>query len=87
MLQSMVEDCKYVARIICGECGDGSVCGVHFRNPISLFADVSPLVWQSESLTQFWRHKDAGSATVDRCPYGMHLAVSVTYPNFMNNVR
>jgi hypothetical protein len=36
----MVEDCKYVARIIFGECGEGLVRVVHFQKPISLFADV-----------------------------------------------
>jgi hypothetical protein len=36
----MVEDCKYVAWIICGECGEGLVRGVHLRKPMSLFADV-----------------------------------------------
>jgi len=35
----MVEDCKYIAWNICGECGKGSVCGVHFQKPISHFAD------------------------------------------------
>jgi hypothetical protein len=35
----MVEDCKQVARIICGESGEGLVHGVHFRKTISLFAD------------------------------------------------
>ena len=29
-----------VAQLICGECGEGSVHGVHFRKPITLFADV-----------------------------------------------
>jgi hypothetical protein len=33
----MVEDCKYVARIICGECGEGLVHGDYIRKPISLF--------------------------------------------------
>ena len=33
----MVEECTQVARIICGECGEGSVVVVHFRIPISLF--------------------------------------------------
>ena len=33
---SIVEDSKSVTRTICGECGDGSVSGVHFQKPISL---------------------------------------------------
>jgi len=39
-LRGVVEDFKYVTRIICAECGEGSVWGVHFQKPISLFADV-----------------------------------------------
>jgi hypothetical protein len=41
MLRSMLKDCKQVTRIICGECGEGLVCGVHFQQPISLVANAS----------------------------------------------
>jgi len=37
----MVEECNQVARIICGDCGDGYVHGVHFWKPIWLCADVA----------------------------------------------
>jgi len=40
ILPSMVEDCKWVTRIIFEACGEGSVRGVHFQKPISLFADA-----------------------------------------------
>jgi hypothetical protein len=43
-LQSRVEDCKYVAQIVCGECGKGSVCGIQYQNPLSHFADMEELV-------------------------------------------
>jgi hypothetical protein len=36
----MVQDCKYVTQIICAECGEGSVHGVNFRDPIALLADL-----------------------------------------------
>jgi hypothetical protein len=40
-IQSMVEEsCKFVTQIIFREYGEGLVCGVYFRNPISLFAHV-----------------------------------------------
>jgi len=43
-----VEDCKYVAGIIFGKGGEGSVCGVHFRKPISLFGDADQLSENTE---------------------------------------
>jgi len=50
-LRSMVEDCKEVSRIICRECGERPVCGVHFWKPISLFADVFIWIYPKFSYT------------------------------------
>ena len=36
----MMEECKHVARIICGKYREGLVQGVYFHIPISLFADI-----------------------------------------------
>jgi len=36
----MVDVCKYVALIICAECGGGAACGVHFQKLMSPFDDA-----------------------------------------------
>jgi len=54
----MVEDCKLVTQIICGQCGEGRVHGVNFWKPISLFADngkISILSMPSHIFTQTLR--------------------------------
>jgi len=43
MLQSMVEDCKYVTQIISVAAGEEFVSRVYFWNPVSLWADAQAL--------------------------------------------
>jgi len=50
-------------------------------------SSTSRLVSQSEPLKESWSHKDAGRTAVDRSSYPLHLAMSVSYLHFMNNVR
>jgi hypothetical protein len=50
-------------------------------------SSMSRLVSQSEFPKELWTHKDASCAAVDKCSYTLHLAMSVSYLNFMNNVR
>lgn len=40
MLPSLVQQCIYITQIICSEFWKGSICSVHFRKLISLFANV-----------------------------------------------
>jgi len=47
MLQNTVEESKLECRIMCGEYGEGSMCGAQFRKPISLFAEL--LLWPAQS--------------------------------------
>jgi len=50
-------------------------------------SSMSSLVTQSEPPKEFRRHNDARCAAVDESSYPVHLAMSVSYPNFMTNVR
>lgn len=68
----MVGHYKLVARIIGGECGERSVHGVHFRNPISLFAAVSQLL--------------AHSATGLSCIRHVHLSLNSGFFNCSSNM-
>jgi len=36
----MLEECKQLDQMICGECAERSVSGVHFWKPMKRFADV-----------------------------------------------
>jgi len=49
-----VEDCKYVARIICGESGEQVVSGVDFLKPISLFAHALSLAQEVAAEHRNW---------------------------------
>jgi hypothetical protein len=77
----MVENGKLVARIIWGECGEESLCGFHFRIPISLFADAIMALgdpsWQVvESLWVIALHTLALGDIVDcELPVGSHCVI------------
>jgi len=49
----MEDDCKSVAQILCGECGEGFVHGVHFQKPISLLADYWIIISAGTDEVQF----------------------------------
>jgi len=62
MPQSMVEECRKVAWILCGQCGEGSVHWVDFLKPISLSADeILRKTKETEPRDQHCHTQDASS--------------------------
>jgi len=60
-----VEGWQYVSRIVCAEGGEGLVCAVYFRNTISLFADVEPILVVTMSIVA-----EIFKSIIDKMKYG-----------------